>query len=108
MAERFGYGAVKHQRFVGTGYFDAVATVISAGQSSTCALSGYTETEQFESRRPNGHSNGHARNGGSHYYHNGNGKPNGHARDPEYIPEIAPSLMPAFDEEEVALMPSGD
>jgi isocitrate lyase len=108
MAERFGYGAVKHQRFVGTGYFDAVATVISAGQSSTCALSGSTETEQFESRRPNGHSNGHARNGGSHYYHNGNGKPNGHARDPEYIPEIAPSLMPAFDEEEVALMPSGD
>ena len=48
LAERCGYGAVKHQHFVGTGYFDQVATVISAGQTSTCALPGSTEEAQFE------------------------------------------------------------
>ena len=48
VADRCGYGAVKHQRFVGTGYFDQLATVISAGQTSTCALPGSTEEEQFE------------------------------------------------------------
>jgi isocitrate lyase len=47
MAESLGYTAVKHQRFVGTGYFDAVATTISNGHTSTCALPGSTETEQF-------------------------------------------------------------
>ncbi len=46
-AENSGYSAVKHQRFVGTGYFDAVATAISNGQTSTCALPGSTEVEQF-------------------------------------------------------------
>jgi isocitrate/methylisocitrate lyase len=54
-AERdHGYGAVKHQRFVGTGYFDEVAQVIAGGQSSTTALEGSTETAQFvaERRRP--------------------------------------------------------
>lgn len=49
LAERMGYGAVKHQRFVGTGYFDDVANTISAGQSSLQALRGSTEEEQFES-----------------------------------------------------------
>ena len=48
LAEKYGYGAVKHQRFVGTGYFDQIATVISAGSTSTCALPGSTEEEQFE------------------------------------------------------------
>jgi isocitrate lyase len=48
MAEKHGYGAVKHQKFVGTGYFDMVATTISSGQTSTCALPGSTEAEQFE------------------------------------------------------------
>jgi len=48
LADRSGYGAVKHQRFVGTGYFDHVATVIAAGKTSTCALPGSTEQEQFE------------------------------------------------------------
>lgn len=48
LADRSGYGAVKHQRFVGTGYFDQVATVITAGNTSTCALPGSTEEEQFE------------------------------------------------------------
>jgi isocitrate lyase len=42
-----GYRAVKHQRFVGTGYFDQVAQVIAGGASSTAALSGSTEDEQF-------------------------------------------------------------
>ncbi|MFO0958554.1 MAG: isocitrate lyase [Isosphaeraceae bacterium] len=43
-----GYHAVKHQRFVGTGYFDQVAQCVAAGQSSTTALAGSTEEEQFE------------------------------------------------------------
>ncbi len=43
-----GYRATKHQSFVGTGYFDAVTQVISNGKSSVTALSGSTETEQFE------------------------------------------------------------
>ncbi|MGH2514792.1 MAG: isocitrate lyase [Ktedonobacterales bacterium] len=45
--EANGYTATKHQREVGTGYFDEVAQVISGGQSSTTALSGSTEEEQF-------------------------------------------------------------
>ena len=43
----YGYEAVKHQRFVGTGYFDQVQQVISGGLSSTTALAGSTESEQF-------------------------------------------------------------
>ena len=43
-----GYRATKHQSFVGTGYFDAVTQVISSGKSSVTALSGSTETEQFD------------------------------------------------------------
>jgi isocitrate lyase len=42
-----GYEAVKHQRFVGTGYFDAVTQVIAGGMSSVTALAGSTEAEQF-------------------------------------------------------------
>ena len=42
-----GYEAVKHQRFVGTGYFDMLTQVIAAGSSSTTALTGSTEQEQF-------------------------------------------------------------
>jgi isocitrate lyase len=42
-----GYRAVKHQAFVGTGYFDAIAQVIAGGNSSTTALNGSTEQEQF-------------------------------------------------------------
>ena len=43
-----GYRATKHQSFVGTGYFDAVTQVIASGMSSTTALSGSTEAEQFD------------------------------------------------------------
>ena len=46
-AHNEGYTAVKHQREVGTGYFDAVAQVISGGTSSTLALSESTEAQQF-------------------------------------------------------------
>ncbi|TDF63658.1 isocitrate lyase [Cupriavidus sp. L7L] len=42
-----GFTAVKHQREVGTGYFDAVTQTIEGGQSSTTALKGSTEDEQF-------------------------------------------------------------
>ena len=46
-AEQFGYSATRHQREVGTGYFDAVANAISGGQSSTTALDDSTESAQF-------------------------------------------------------------
>ena len=46
-AEPDGYSATKHQREVGTGYFDEVAQVIAGGKSSTTALHGSTEQEQF-------------------------------------------------------------
>jgi isocitrate lyase len=45
--ERDGYRAVKHQTFVGAGYFDDVAETITGGQASTGALHGSTEEEQF-------------------------------------------------------------
>ena len=48
LSRELGYGAVKHQRFVGTGYFDRVATTIASGQISICALPGSTEEAQFE------------------------------------------------------------
>lgn len=48
-SEEFGYSATRHQREVGTGYFDEVAQVISGGNSSTTALKGSTEEEQFTS-----------------------------------------------------------
>jgi len=47
-----GFTAVKHQREVGTGYFDAVTQAIQQGQSSTTALSGSTEEEQFHGDAP--------------------------------------------------------
>jgi isocitrate lyase len=47
-----GYEAVKHQRFVGTGYFDAVTQVIAGGTSSVTALEGSTEAEQFGEMKP--------------------------------------------------------
>ncbi|MDQ3965720.1 MAG: isocitrate lyase [Actinomycetota bacterium] len=46
-SERYGYTATKHQREVGAGYFDDVTQVISGGVSSTTALTGSTEEQQF-------------------------------------------------------------
>lgn len=45
--EKKGYTATRHQREVGTGYFDEVSMVISGGTSSTTAMAGSTETAQF-------------------------------------------------------------
>jgi isocitrate lyase len=46
-SEPYGYTATRHQREVGTGYFDEVAQVIASGMASTVALAGSTEEEQF-------------------------------------------------------------
>ncbi|MED4282206.1 isocitrate lyase [Priestia megaterium] len=46
-----GYTATRHQREVGTGYFDEVAQVVSGGTSSTTALKGSTEEEQFQTHK---------------------------------------------------------
>ena len=45
-----GYTATKHQREVGTGYFDLVSQAVSGGKSSTAAMVGSTEEEQFEEK----------------------------------------------------------
>ena len=46
-SEAVGYTATRHQREVGTGYFDAIASAVSGGQASTVALSESTEAAQF-------------------------------------------------------------
>jgi isocitrate lyase len=46
-AQAHGFTAIRHQREVGTGYFDAVATALSAGASSTTAMAQSTEAHQF-------------------------------------------------------------
>jgi isocitrate lyase len=46
--EREGYEAVKHQEFVGVGYFDEVTQITTGGRSSTKAMEGSTEREQFQ------------------------------------------------------------
>jgi isocitrate lyase len=48
--EQYGYTATRHQREVGTGYFDKVSMVVTGGTSSTTALKGPTESEQFSSK----------------------------------------------------------
>ncbi|HEX3349606.1 MAG TPA: isocitrate lyase [Acetobacteraceae bacterium] len=54
-SETDGYTATRHQREVGVGYFDAVAMAISGGKSSTTALVGSTEHDQFEADAPARH-----------------------------------------------------
>jgi isocitrate/methylisocitrate lyase len=46
--EASGYTATRHQREVGAGYFDRIAEIVGGGESSTLALRGSTESEQFE------------------------------------------------------------
>jgi isocitrate lyase len=46
-SERDGYAAVRHQEFVGVGYFDEVTQIATGGQSSVTAMEGSTEQEQF-------------------------------------------------------------
>lgn len=48
MERESGYSAVKHQSFVGAGYYDEIQMVISGGETATAALRGSTEEEQFE------------------------------------------------------------
>ena len=50
-AEAQGYSATRHQREVGTSYFDAVTQAVSSGSSSTTAMAGSTEVEQFHDRK---------------------------------------------------------
>ncbi len=52
--EKLGYSATKHQREVGTGYYDEVSQVVSRGMSSTLALKGSTEEAQFSDEAQNG------------------------------------------------------
>jgi isocitrate lyase len=52
-AQELGYRAVTHQQFVGTGYFDEIAKVVSSGNSSTTALEGSTEAAQFHAQQEN-------------------------------------------------------
>jgi isocitrate lyase len=73
----FGYEAVKHQRFVGTGYFDAVQQTIAGGTASTLALGGSTETAQFTEACGKLNANQKA---------NGNGKANGNANGHAKVP----------------------
>ena len=93
--QQVGYEAVKHQRFVGTGYFDAVQQVITSGTASTVALEGSTEQAQFESSADHG--------------------PTRFSGDPDVahgirMPEarLADSLMASSWEASDELMPSGD
>ncbi|MGA9308711.1 MAG: isocitrate lyase, partial [Candidatus Sulfotelmatobacter sp.] len=79
---QFGYEAVKHQRFVGTGYFDQVQQVISGGLASTMALTGSTEAEQFSGAKP--------------------------LLKPERGPDAAHALTGIELEPEEMLLPSGD
>ncbi len=51
-AEKRGYTATRHQREVGTGYFDAVAEAVSGGKASTIALRESTEAAQFKGDKP--------------------------------------------------------
>ncbi len=56
LEEEHGFRAIKHQSFVGAGYFDEIQMVVSRGESSTVALKGSTEEEQFEIAAANGHA----------------------------------------------------
>ena len=49
--EREGYEAVKHQEFVGVGYFDEITQIVTGGRSSTLAMEGSTEKAQFTTSR---------------------------------------------------------
>jgi isocitrate/methylisocitrate lyase len=50
LERELGYSAVKHQSFVGAGYYDEVQMVITGGETATSALKGSTEEEQFEGK----------------------------------------------------------
>ena len=82
-----GYEAVKHQRFVGTGYFDAITQVIAGGTSSVTALCGSTEAEQFSANPPQPAQE--------------------YAAKSSRQPVMAPAVIASVEPEEM-LLPSGD
>jgi isocitrate lyase len=84
-----GYEAVKHQRFVGTGYFDAITQVIAGGTSSVTALCGSTEAEQFSA---------HPLQPAQEYVAKS-------SRQPVISPAVMASVEPGAEE---MLLPSGD
>ena len=84
-----GYEAVKHQRFVGTGYFDAITQVIAGGTSSVTALCGSTEAEQFSPPPPQPAQEYAAKS----------------SRQPVVAPVMMASVEPRAEE---MLLPSGD
>jgi len=84
-----GYEAVKHQRFVGTGYFDAITQVIAGGTSSVTALCGSTEAEQFSPHPPQPAQEYAAKS----------------SRQPVVAPVMMASVEPRAEE---MLLPSGD
>jgi isocitrate lyase len=53
-SERDGYGAVRHQEFVGVSYFDEITEIVTDGRSSSLAMKGSTEAEQFHVPSPAG------------------------------------------------------
>jgi hypothetical protein len=65
-ADKDGYGAITHQKFVGTGYFDEVAQTVAGGKSSTTALAGSTEAQQFSKPGASSKSVGHANTKSGH------------------------------------------
>lgn len=87
---QYGYQAVKHQRFVGTGYFDALTQVIAGGVASTTALKGSTEQEQFAETKVQVRPK--------------------HGPDAGCQPILGdcPSLLPEIMPSEESLLPSGD
>jgi len=87
---QYGYQAVKHQRFVGTGYFDAVTQVIAGGVASTTALNGSTEQDQFADIKAQARPQ--------------------HGPDAGCQPILGdcPSLVPEIMSAEESLLPSGD
>ena len=87
---QYGYQAVKHQRFVGTRYFDAVTQVIAGGIASTTALNGSTEQEQFVELKVQVRPK--------------------HAPDAACQPVLGecPSIVPEIMPTEESLLPSGD
>jgi isocitrate lyase len=88
-----GYQAVKHQHFVGTGYFDLLTQVIAGGMASTTALDGSTEQQQFADAERSLLSKNIA--GG-----------NGHAVVSEY--SSMPAVSDALLANEEPLLPAGD
>jgi isocitrate lyase len=56
--EPAGYSATRHQREVGTGYFDQVSDVITGGLGSTLALRGSTEEAQFDASKASANGDG--------------------------------------------------